>query len=214
MSSWRDPALLEALSRAGVHNPTRDAARLYDWARKTAGAVGGDPSTTAVQAREFLAQYGIGLEYVKHLPKTHLDGAALRLPDHRPVIGLTLRYDRIDNFWFTLLHELGHVSRHLGACGETGFVDDLTLRGVDTLETDATEQEADRMAQDALIPPEIWGNGDILESPSPMAALSMAAQAQVHPAIVAGRVRYELRNYRLLSQFVGTGEVRRLFEGV
>ena len=30
-----------------------------------------------------------------------------------PVIGLTLRYDRLDNFWFVLLHELGHVFLHL-----------------------------------------------------------------------------------------------------
>ena len=34
----------------------------------------------------------------------------------------------------------------------------------------------------------------------------------IHPAIIVGRIRRELGNYRLLSQFVGTGEVRRLFE--
>ena len=166
-----------------------------------------------VQAREFLAQHGVGLEYVDHLPRTHLDGAALRLPDGRPVIGLTLRHDRIDNFWFTLLHELGHVGRHLGAnSDEAGFVDDLSLRGVESGGGDTTEQEADDLAQDALIPSEIWNNGIILENPGPMAVLQMASQAQVHPAIIAGRVRYELSNYRLLSQFVGTGEVRRQFE--
>jgi len=38
---------------------------------------------------------------------------ALRLGNVRPVIGLTLRYDRIDNFWFCLLHELAHVGLHL-----------------------------------------------------------------------------------------------------
>ena len=166
-----------------------------------------------VQARDFLAQYGVGVEYVNHLPRTHLDGAALRLPDGRPVIGLTLRYDRIDYFWFTLLHELGHVGLHLGECsGETGFVDDHSLRGVDSSGIDTTEQEADRLAQDALIPPEIWDNGAILENPGPMAVLQMAWDAKIHPAIIAGRIRYEISNYRLLSQFVGTGEVRRQFE--
>ena len=166
-----------------------------------------------VQAREFLAQYGVGLEYVNHLPRTHLDGAALRLPDGRPVIGLTLRYDRIDNFWFTLLHELSHICLHLGACsGEIGFVDDHSLRGVESGGSDTTEQEADQLAQDALIPPEIWDDGIIMENPGPMAVLQMAWDAQVHPAIIAGRVRYETGNYRLLSQFVGTGEVRRQFE--
>ena len=166
-----------------------------------------------VQAREFMAQHGVGLEYVNHLPRTHLDGAAFRLPDARPVIGLTLRYDRIDYFWFTLLHELGHVALHLGDCsGETGFVDDHSLRGVESGGNDTKEQEADQLAQDALIPPEIWDDGVILENPGPMAVLQMAWEAQVHPAIIAGRVRYETGNYRLLSQFVGTGEVRRQFD--
>lgn len=164
-----------------------------------------------VQAKEFLAQRGICLEYVKHLPKTHLDGAVLSLLDGRPVIGVTLRYDRIDNFWFTLLHELAHVGLHLdpNEDGE-GFVDDHTLRG---METGSTEEDADQWAQDALIPPEVWGDGLILEDAGPMEVMQMALTAQVHPAIVAGRIRYESGNYRLLSQFVGTGEVRWQFEG-
>ena len=166
-----------------------------------------------VQARDFLAQHEIGLEYVKHLPRTHLDGAALRLPDSNPVIGLTLRYDRIDNFWYTLLHELAHVGLHLGSCSnETGFVDDHSLRGVGSGGSDTTEQEADQMAQDALIPPEVWDDGILMVDPNPMAVLRMAWEARVHPAIVAGRVRFERGEYRLLSQFVGTGEVRRHFE--
>ena len=166
-----------------------------------------------VQARAFLARHGVGLEYVSHLPRTHLDGAVLRLPHGRPVVGLTLRYDRIDYFWFALLHELGHIGLHLGVCsGETGFVDDHSLRGLESGGTDTTEQEADRLAQDALIPSEIWDDGAILENPGPMAVLQMAWDARVHPAIIAGRIRYETGNYRLLSQFVGTGEVRRQFE--
>ena len=166
----------------------------------------------AVRARDFLAEHGIGFEYVKHLPRTHLDGAALRLPGGSPVIGMTLRYDRIDNFWFTLLHELGHLGLHLGRCsGETGFVDDLSLRDVEAGAGDIAELEADDWAQDALIPPDIWDNGIILENPVPMAVVQMAWEARVNPAVVAGRVRHQWGNYRLLSQFVGTGEVRRQF---
>ena len=166
-----------------------------------------------IQARYLLAQHGVEVEYVNHLPRTHLDGAALRLPNGRPVIGLTLRYDRIDNFWFTVLHELAHIGLHLGDCSEeTGFIDDHSLRGVQSVGSDTTEQEADRLAQDALIPPDIWDEGNILVDPAPMAVLNMASAAQIHPAIVAGRVRYESGNYRLLSQFVGTGEVRWQFD--
>ena len=44
-----------------------------------------------------------------------------------------------------------------------------------------------------------------------MAVMNLANTLHVHPAIVAGKVRYERRNHRLLSQFVGTGEIRRQF---
>ena len=165
------------------------------------------------RARDFLAQSGIGLHAVRHLQRTHLDGGAILLVDGRPVIGLTLRYDRIDNFWYTLMHELAHVSLHLDNEGEdTAFVDDHSLRGVEAAAGDSKESQADRMAEDALIPPGIWKEGAILNRPTTMAVLDLAAEARVHPAIVAGRVRYELVNYRLLSQFVGTGQVRRQLE--
>lgn len=82
-------------------------------------------------AKEFLAKHGIPLVVVPHLPKTYLDGAALKLGDGTPVIGLTLRYDRVDNFWFCLLHELAHVGRHMDNDDDASFVDDLTLRDME-----------------------------------------------------------------------------------
>ena len=48
--------------------------------------------------------------------------------------------------------------------------------------------------------------------PSPNGVINLAQKLHVHPAIVAGRVRHDRDNYRLLSQFVGAGEVRRQFE--
>ena len=164
------------------------------------------------QAESLLAELGIGLECLRHLPKTHFDRAALRLVDGRPVIGLTLRYDRIDNFWFTLLHELAHMGLHMDGQDErTGFIDDHSLRSIESLAGDSSERDADRWAQDALIPPELWRESKVEFDPSPMSVMSLAAEAGVHPAVVAGRVRYEVGNYRLLSQFVGSGEVRKQF---
>ena len=165
------------------------------------------------RARVYLAEHGIALEIVRHLPKTHLDGAALLLTDGRPVIGMTLRYDRIDNFWFTLLHELAHVGLHLdGSDGDTAYVDDLSLRNLEGAAGDSTERDADRWAEEALIPDEIWQPYTAVDHLSPMMVLDAAWEAGVHPAIVAGRVRHQTGNYRLLTQFVGTGEVRRHFE--
>ena len=160
-------------------------------------------------AQEFLRKHGIALVTVPHLPRTYLDGAALRLADGTPVIGLTLRYDRVDNFWFCLLHELAHVGRHMASDGEEVFLDDLTLREGAT--DDPQEVEADEWAEEALIPRAIWDASVVRKQPSPTAVINLASAFQIHPAIVAGRVRHESRNYRLLSQFVGTGEVRRHF---
>ena len=159
------------------------------------------------RAQEFLAAHGIALVVEKHLPRTHLDGAALRLSDGRPVIGLTLRYDRIDNFWFSLMHELAHVGLHLDNGENEAFIDDLNLSGTDPLEA-----EADQHAQDALIPRDIWESSAVREEATVLAVYGMAQEVGVHPAVIAGRVRNERGNFRLLSQLVGSGKVRRLFE--
>ena len=55
-------------------------------------------------ACELLENKGIPVVFLPHLPHTYLDGACFNMPSNRPVIGLTLRHDRLDNFWFTLLH--------------------------------------------------------------------------------------------------------------
>jgi len=163
-------------------------------------------------AREFLSKQGILLVVVSHLPKIYLDGAALRLGDGRPVIGLTLRYDRIDNFWFCLLHELAHVGRHMDNNEGEAFIDDLTLRRTEGGMADQKETQADEWAEESLIPKSVWETSAVRHQPTPMAVINLANALQVHPAIIAGRVRYEQQNYRLLSQFVGTGAIRRQFE--
>lgn len=160
-------------------------------------------------AREFLAKHGIALVVVPHLPKIYLDGAALKLADSTPVVGLTLRYDRIDNFWFCLLHELAHIGRHMEKNGDASFIDDLTLRDVEGGRRDPREAEADEWAEEALVPREVWETSEARLNPTPMSVVNLSRVLQVHPAIVAGKIRYEQRNYRLLSHFVGTGEVRR-----
>ncbi len=162
-------------------------------------------------ARDLLARHGIPLVIEKHLPKTYLDGAALRLGDGRPVIGLTLRYDRIDSFWFCLLHELAHVGRHMDNDRGKAFIDDFTLRKIEGRQEDPRETQADEWAEEALIPRSAWQASAVRDRPTTMAVMNLANILQVHPAVIAGRVRYERKNYRLLSQFVGTGEVRQQF---
>ena len=198
---WRVLAQANERDLPADYEADADQAELLIQVAKLSPAIDGPR-----KAVDFLAQKGIAVEMVRHLTRTHLDGAAMASVNGRPVIGMTLRYDRIDNFWWVLMHELAHVVRHLPAPNEP-FIDDLGLAS-----TDAMETEADEFAYECLIPKAIWQDSGVLENPSPMAVIALAQEVGIHPAIVAGRARRERQKYRLLSQFVGTGEVRRLFE--
>jgi HTH-type transcriptional regulator/antitoxin HigA len=160
------------------------------------------------RAREFLSEHGIALVVAKHLPKTYLDGAAMMTREGTPVVGMTIRYDRLDNFWFCLLHELTHLARHLDSEG-TYFVDDLSLR---TENDSDIEKEADAWANEALIPDALWASAPARFAPTVGNVIALSQQLEISPAAIAGRVRYENRDYRLLSQLVGNGEVRKHFE--
>jgi HTH-type transcriptional regulator/antitoxin HigA len=148
-----------------------------------------------------LADLGICFVVMPHFQGTHLDGAALRRCDDVPVVGLTLRHDRIDNFWFTLLHELAHVEKHLRK--NDIIVDDLDVRGTSEL-----EEEADRLASVALVPKDIWDAAALTEFASISEVFELAAKAKVHPAVVAGRWQREHRDFRRFSKLLGRGEVR------
>ena len=158
------------------------------------------------KAQEYLSKYGITLVVVEHLPQTRLDGAVFFMAPDRPVVALTLRYDRIDNFWFTLLHEIGHLLHDFNDSTER-FYDDLEATG----SGDPREVAADAFACDALIPPEVWAESPLRDAPNPGYVRSLAARLGIHPAIVAGRVRKERNSYRILSNLVGSGDVRPLF---
>jgi HTH-type transcriptional regulator/antitoxin HigA len=156
-------------------------------------------------AQEFLGKNGIHVIALRHLPRTHLDGASMMLSSGNPVVGLTLRYDRLDNFWFTLFHELGHVKLHFDNERDACFVDDL-----DT-DAEGLEVQADEFAQDSLISPKTWQKASTRLERTSYAVLALAESLRVHPAIIAGRIRREQKNYRLLSSLVGQHEVRALF---
>ena len=64
------------------------------------------------QVPRILREAGIRFVVIQPLPGTKIDGACIWLDDGSPIIAMSLRYDRIDNFWFTLLHECGHCSEH------------------------------------------------------------------------------------------------------
>lgn len=151
-------------------------------------------------AKEALARAGIVLVIEPHFQGTYLDGAAM-LDNGRPIVALTLRHDRLDNFWFALLHELVHVGKHLDA-GHPFFADDLDSADVQ----DRIEREADNMAGNALIPADAWEKDVVRHAPTAKNAQALARELDIHPAIIAGRIRHETKNYRLLAKLLGQGE--------
>lgn len=158
-------------------------------------------------AREYLEKQGIHLIVAPHLPKTYLDGAAMLLPDGTPVIGLTIRHDRIDNFWFCLLHELAHVAKHLSTAKRI-IVDDLDLRGHDPEIEDKIENEADEMTRNGLIPKKVWDKKPMGGKAIAAEVYALAKKLKIHPAIIAGRIRFEHNNFRLLTRLIGSGQIR------
>lgn len=159
------------------------------------------------RAGQLLATKGIALIVEKHLPGSYLDGAAMLSDSELPIIGLTLRYDRLDNFWFVLLHELGHVFLHLFNGQRYDFFDEEGAS-----ETDSIEAEADQFALEALIPEKQWEKCLSRFARTDEAVQIDASNLDIHPSIIAGRIRKECDNYTILTSLVGHGQVRTQFE--
>jgi HTH-type transcriptional regulator/antitoxin HigA len=159
-------------------------------------------------AIEYLRHSEIRVVIESHLPNTHLDGAAFLLSDGSPVIGMTLRYDRIDNFWFVLFHELIHIMKHLHKEDIESIFDDLDI------DAEGIEQEADEEAGEVLVPEDKWNTALARYLRSEDSVKDFAQELHIHPAIVAGRIRKEANDYIILKDMVGQGEVRKLFPNV
>lgn len=161
-----------------------------------------------LKAQKYLKKYGIILIIEPHFSKTYLDGASILVNKDNPVIGLTLRYDRLDNFWFTLMHELAHITRHYDS-NISLFFDEI--EGVKTIGIDDKEREADEMAEEALLPKAKWEVSPARLIPSFMAANSLASELGVHVAIIAGQIRHKGNKYMYLNKIVNEEKVRNYF---
>jgi HTH-type transcriptional regulator/antitoxin HigA len=160
-----------------------------------------------VRASKFVEDAGIALIIEPHLSSTHLDGAAM-LGDRGPVVGLTLRFDRLDNFWFVLLHELAHVIKHLKKGRLEDIFDDLEA------EADELEREADDLAGEALISDSYWETALARYLRTENSVRACAEELKISEAIVAGRIRKEADNYIIFNEQVGLGQVRKLFPAI
>ncbi len=160
-----------------------------------------------IRAYERLAEVGITLIIEPHLRKTYLDGAAF-IYGGKPIIGMTLRYDRLDNFWFVLFHELIHIKKHLRVEGLVSIFDDFDA------EADEFEREADKLALEALIAEDEWEMTLSRYVQNDESIASDAEKLKIHRAIIAGRIRYESNNYIIFGNLIGQGQVRKHFHNI
>lgn len=157
-----------------------------------------------LRAKNYLFQHGIVLIAEPQIPGLNLDGAAF-VVNNTPVIGVTLRRDTIDNFWFTLLHELGHVVLHQNSGLNMGFFDiDINRPSINEL-----EEQANVFASNYLIQDEVWENSPARITKSTAPVENLAKELGIHPAIIYGRIRYERDEYRIFTKQIGNGKVRK-----
>lgn len=154
------------------------------------------------RAIKLLAEHGIIVIAEAQIPGLAIDGAAF-LEQGIPVIGLTIRKDTVDNFWFTILHELAHVILHYRTGLSTGFYDQD-----EAASSDEQEAEADRFAGNLLIPGERWARSTARIANSPEVIEKFASDLGIHSAIVFGRIRKERNNYTIFTNKIGGNSVR------
>jgi HTH-type transcriptional regulator/antitoxin HigA len=138
------------------------------------------------KAPRLLADMGIRFVIVEHLPKTKMDGAALLPVAGNPVIALSLRFDRIDYFWHTLMHEVSHILH------DEPMLDINLYEALPNGDRRVIEERADREAANALIPADELNDFIIRVGPlySKQRIKQFANHLKIHPGIVVGQLQY------------------------
>lgn len=139
---------------------------------------------------QLLATFGVRFVVVELLPNAKIDGAAFWI-DGEPVIAVSVRHDRIDNFWFTVMHEFSHIKHN-----DAYSVDDLTGNDPDgtisvLLAEDDAEKRANDEAANILVPKAEMDS--FVNRLSPLypehRVVQFAIRVKMHPGIVVGQLQ-------------------------
>lgn len=156
-----------------------------------------DNHTTENTVKEILFDEGIAFCIVEKVDNTSVDGYSY-IEDGTPYIILTRRYDRIDNFAFALMHEVGHIYLHY----LDGRRNDCKLSIPDYDNESTEEKEANAFAANALIPNEEWKNAPkVRVNPTIIQRkyTQWAIEKGLNKWIVLGRISYETGMYKFRS---------------
>ncbi|MBT4289313.1 MAG: ImmA/IrrE family metallo-endopeptidase [Deltaproteobacteria bacterium] len=150
-----------------------------------------------------LSKLGIVLIYEQGLPRMKLDGVVFLLESGHPVIGMSFRYPRVDNFWFTLMHELSHILLHISEL-QSPIFDDL-----EDSDADVIESQANRLAKNSLVEKSLWRNCKAKYSRNESDIISFSKEAKLHPSIVAGMLQREQNTFNLYRKIVDETNLRK-----
>jgi HTH-type transcriptional regulator/antitoxin HigA len=183
---YRARNLARAVSVTGLFSPDSPARALSELAKLKADV------EEARRVPSVLAAAGIRFLIVAHLPHTKIDGVCFWLDDQSPVIALSLRFDRIDWFWHTLMHEMWHLKNGEGKAQPTL---DTQLVGADAQpfdEKQASEKEADVFATHFLVDQAKLDNFIARVHPlySKQKIAAFAHTMHVHPGIIVGQLQH------------------------
>jgi HTH-type transcriptional regulator/antitoxin HigA len=153
---------------------------------------------------EKLAEYGVVLIHAKQSKGMKVDGAVFLIESGNPVVALTLRYARLDNYWFTLMHELSHIVLHYGRL-DSPIVDDL-----DAASTELVEIEANNLARESFVPRSEWRNCPPKYNLRSEVVIDYAREQGLHSAIIAGMLRHDLKRFDVFSDLVSSVNTRKL----
>lgn len=145
-------------------------------------------TNTISNTKKVLNKYGIKFLVLDRPTKTHADGKSFICDNGSPVIVLSLKYKRLDNFAFTLLHEIYHVYNHLFS--------EKYNNSISNENNDLMELEADRYARNMLIPVELWEDFIYTnDSFTDNVIYDFSDTYHIHPGIVRGRICHENPEY-------------------
>lgn len=126
------------------------------------------------------------------------DGCLYKNQTGNPVIAISLRFDRLDNFWFTLLHELAHIVLHYEK------LDGIILEDMEEDSGDETEDEANYLARECIVERSLWKKFSLYKNKSKEKLIELASLTNRHPALLAGRARFESKDWSLFSEVINS----------
>lgn len=155
-----------------------------------------------IEIPEILRKCGVRVVFVEALHGSKIDGVCVWL-DGQPVIGMSLRMDRLDNFCFVLRHECEHILLGHGKTETFSPVDEFDgqYEGNNDLPND--EILANTASGEFCVPRQQLNSFILRKSPfiSENDVLGFSARMEIHPAVVIGQIQNKTKKYAWLRKY-------------